>query len=56
MVYSQTIKLHPLAIFVAVLMGGLLYGIVGTLLAIPIAEVIRILGAEWLAAREHRMS
>jgi len=55
MVYSQTIKLHPLAIFVAVLMGGLLYGIVGTLLAIPVAEVIRILGAEWLVAREHRM-
>jgi predicted PurR-regulated permease PerM len=55
MVYSQTIKLHPLVIFVAVLMGGLLYGIVGTLLAMPVAEVIRILGAEWLAAREHRM-
>jgi len=53
-VYSHTIKLHPLVILVAVLMGGLLYGIVGTLLAMPVAEVIRILGAEWLAAREHR--
>ena len=53
-VYSQTIKLHPLVILVAVLMGGLLYGIVGTLLAMPVAEVIRILGAEWLEAREHR--
>jgi len=53
-VYSHTIKLHPLVILVAVLMGGLLYGIVGTLLAMPVAEVIRILGTEWLAAREHR--
>ncbi len=53
-VYSHTVKLHPLVILVAVLMGGLLYGIVGTLLAMPVAEVIRILGAEWLAAREHR--
>ena len=53
-VYSRTIKLHPLAIFIAVLMGGSLYGIVGTLLAMPVAEVIRILGAEWLAAREHQ--
>ena len=54
LVYSHTIKLHPLVILVAVLMGGMLYGIVGTLLAMPVAEVIRILGAEWLAAREHR--
>jgi predicted PurR-regulated permease PerM len=53
-VYSQTIKLHPLLILIAVLMGSLLYGITGTLLAMPVAEVIRILGAEWLAAREHR--
>lgn len=51
-VYSHTIKLHPLAILIAVLMGGILYGIVGTLLAMPVAEVIRILGAEWLATRE----
>ncbi len=53
-VYSQTVKLHPLVIVVAVLMGGLLYGIVGTLLAMPVAEVIRILGVDWLASREHR--
>ena len=52
-VYSQTIRLHPLVILVAVLMGGLLYGILGTLLAMPVAEVIRILGSEWLASREH---
>jgi len=51
-VYSQTIKLHPLAILLAVLIGGLLYGIVGTLLAMPVAEVMRIAGSEWLAARE----
>jgi len=54
-VYSHTIKLHPLVIVVAVLMGGVLYGILGTLLAMPVAEVIRILGAEWLAEREHRL-
>lgn len=50
-VYSRSVQLHPLAIFLAVLAGGLLYGILGTLLAIPIAEIVRILGVEWLATR-----
>jgi len=54
MVYSRTIQLHPLVVFLAVLVGGLLYGIVGVLLAMPVAAVIRIFGAEWLATREHR--
>lgn len=53
-VYSRTVQLHPLVIFLAVLVGGLLYGIVGTLLAMPVAAVIRIFGAEWLAIRGHR--
>jgi predicted PurR-regulated permease PerM len=50
-VYSRSVQLHPLAIFLAVLAGGLLYGILGTLLAIPIAEIVRILSVEWLATR-----
>ena len=50
-VYSRSVQLHPLAIFLAVLAGGLLYGILGTLLAIPIAEIVRILGVEWLDTR-----
>jgi predicted PurR-regulated permease PerM len=50
-IYSRSVQLHPLAIFLAILAGGVLYGVLGALLAIPIAEIIRILGAEWLAAR-----
>jgi predicted PurR-regulated permease PerM len=50
-IYSRSVQLHPLAIFIAILAGGVLYGVLGALLAIPIAEIIRILGAEWLAAR-----
>jgi predicted PurR-regulated permease PerM len=53
-VYSHTIKLHPLAIFIAVLIGSMLYGIAGTLLAMPVAEVIRILADEWLTTRERQ--
>jgi predicted PurR-regulated permease PerM len=51
LVYSRSVQLHPLIIFLAVLAGSLLYGILGALLAIPATEVIRILGAEWLASR-----
>ncbi len=51
LVYGRSVQLHPLAIFLAVLAGGQLLGILGALLAIPIAEIIRILGAEFLAGR-----
>jgi predicted PurR-regulated permease PerM len=51
MVYGRSVSLHPLVVFVAVLSGGQLLGILGALLAIPVAEIIRILLAEWLASR-----
>lgn len=52
LVYGRSVKLHPLAVFLAVLAGGELLGILGALLAIPVAEVIRILFVEWLDARK----
>jgi predicted PurR-regulated permease PerM len=51
LVYGRSVKLHPLAIFLAVLAGGNLLGILGALLAIPLAEILRIVAAEWLASR-----
>ena len=42
MVYSRAVHLDGLTIFIAVLVGGLLLGIPGALLAIPVAEIIRI--------------
>lgn len=50
-IYSRSVQLHPLAIFVAILVGGALLGILGALLAIPIAEIICIIGTDWLATR-----
>lgn len=55
LVYGRSVQLHPLVIFLAVLAGGELLGILGALLAIPIAEIIRILGAEFLATRAEEM-
>jgi predicted PurR-regulated permease PerM len=51
LVYSRAVQLDGLTIFVAVLVGGLLLGIPGALLAIPVAEVIRIVVTDLLAYR-----
>src|SRR5215218_2998446 len=42
LVYSRAVQLNALLIFIAVLVGAALLGIPGALLAIPVAEIIRI--------------
>jgi predicted PurR-regulated permease PerM len=51
MVYSRAVHLDALTIFVAVLVGGILLGIPGALLAIPVAEIIRVIVTDVLAYR-----
>ena len=51
MVYSRAVQLNALLIFVAVLVGAALLGIPGALLAIPVAEIIRIVATDLV---EHR--
>ncbi len=46
-VYKRTLKLHPLLAIVSVLAGASLLGILGALLAIPIAAMIQILMREY---------
>jgi len=41
-VYRRTVDLHPLAVIVAILVGSALLGVLGALLAIPIAAAIQI--------------
>jgi predicted PurR-regulated permease PerM len=54
MVYSRAVHLNGLTIFTAVLVGALLLGIPGALLAIPVAEIIRIIVTDLLAYRHLR--
>jgi predicted PurR-regulated permease PerM len=54
MVYSHAVQLNALVIFIAVLVGGLLLGIPGALLAIPVVEIMRIVVTEILAYRRKR--
>jgi predicted PurR-regulated permease PerM len=51
MVYSRAVQLNALVIFIAVLVGAALLGIPGALLAIPVAEIIRIVATDLI---EHR--
>src|SRR5215213_2346943 len=51
LVYSRAVQLNGLVILVALLVGGQLLGIPGALLAIPVAEIIRIVITELLAYR-----
>jgi predicted PurR-regulated permease PerM len=50
-VYSKAVQLGGLVILIALLVGGQLLGIPGALLAIPVAEIIRIVVTELLAYR-----
>jgi predicted PurR-regulated permease PerM len=51
LVYSKAVQLNGLVILIALLIGGQLLGIPGALLAIPVAEIIRIVVTELLAYR-----
>jgi predicted PurR-regulated permease PerM len=51
LVYSHAVQLNALVIFIAVVVGGLLAGIPGALLAIPVAQIIRIVVSEVVAYR-----
>jgi putative heme transporter len=48
-VMNRTVHLNPLIVIVAVLTGGVLYGIVGGILAVPVAAVIEVLVVDVLA-------
>jgi len=41
-IFSSSVKSHPLEIFLVILSGGILFGIVGMILAIPLYTVIKV--------------
>ena len=54
LVYRRTVALHPLVVIVAILIGAALLGIVGALLAIPIAGAVQIVVKDWWQTRQSR--
>jgi predicted PurR-regulated permease PerM len=51
LIYGRSDQLPALTVFLAFLVGSLLWGILGALIAIPAASIIRIVVREWLATR-----
>ena len=47
-IYSKSVKAHPLEIFFVIIMGGSLGGIPGMLVAIPVYTVLRVIAKEFL--------
>jgi predicted PurR-regulated permease PerM len=54
LVYGKTLQLSPLVIFIAALIGATLAGLVGVLLAIPLAAAVWGLAADLLALHQAR--
>jgi predicted PurR-regulated permease PerM len=55
-IYRRTVNVPPLAVITAVLIGGSLLGVLGALVAIPIAAVIQIVGRDWWRFRQERQA
>ena len=53
-VYGRTVRLSPLAVLVAVLIGAELAGVLGALAAIPVAGTIQVVLVDWLKHRRAR--
>ena len=53
-VYRRTVQLHPLVVIVAVLVGASLLGVLGALVAIPVAGALQILARDWWELRRAR--
>ena len=47
LIYSSSVKAHPLEIFTIIIIGGSLAGILGMLLAVPVYTVLRVIGKEF---------
>jgi predicted PurR-regulated permease PerM len=47
LIYSKSVKSHPLEIFLIIIMGGSLAGLLGMLLAVPVYTVLRVIGREF---------
>lgn len=52
LIYSKSVKAHPLEIFVIILVGGSIAGPVGMILAIPAYTILRIIAKEFLGENE----
>lgn len=48
-IFSKSVKSHPLEIFLVIIIGGLLFGVVGMILAVPTYTAIKVILKEFLS-------
>jgi predicted PurR-regulated permease PerM len=46
-IYSKSVKSHPLEIFIVIIMGGGIAGLAGMLLAVPVYTILRVIAREF---------
>ena len=49
LIFGKSVKSHPLEIFIIILIAGLLFGIIGLVLAIPTYTAIKVISKEFLS-------
>lgn len=49
MIYSKSVKSHPLEIFLAILIGGTLFGVIGMVVAVPTYTALRVILKSFLS-------
>ena len=56
-VFGKSVDMHPIAIILLIICGGTLFGLVGMLLAIPVATVIKTFAKEiYFATKNYRIA
>ena len=48
-IFSEATKAHPLEIFLVIIIGGLLFGVVGMIVAVPVYTAIKVILKEFLS-------
>lgn len=48
-IFSQSVKSHPLEIFLIIIIGGLLFGVTGMIIAVPTYTALKVILKEFLA-------
>ncbi len=49
LIYSNSVRSHPLEIFLVIIIGGLLFGVIGMIAAVPVYTVVKVICKEFLS-------
>ena len=48
-IFGRSVRSHPLEIFIAIIVGGLLFNIGGMILAVPVYTTLKVISKEFLS-------